>query len=123
MFIDFKEKGRKRERKRNIHVKEEHRLVGFRVHPKQGSATYACALTRDGICHRFILRDDVLEPPGQSWPIDFFFNFYIDFRVGKGEKKRNTDLLLHLSMHSLVDSPMCPDWGSNPQPWHIRTTL
>ena len=26
-------------------------------------------------------------------------------------------------MYSLVDSCMFPNWGSNPQPWHGRTTL
>ena len=26
-------------------------------------------------------------------------------------------------MHSLVDSCMCPDWGSNSQPWHMGTML
>ena len=26
-------------------------------------------------------------------------------------------------MHSLVDSCMCPGWGSNPQSWCVRTTL
>ena len=31
--------------------------------------------------------------------------------------------LFHLFMHSLVDSCTCPDWGSNPQPWCIRTML
>ena len=25
-------------------------------------------------------------------------------------------------MHSLVDFCMCPDWGSNPQPWRITMT-
>ena len=26
-------------------------------------------------------------------------------------------------MHSLVDSCVCPDWGSNLQPWQIATTF
>ena len=34
-------------------------------------------------------------------------------------RERETDLLLHLFIHSLVDSWMCPDWDSNPQPWQI----
>ena len=42
---------------------------------------------------------------------------------GVGGRERNMDLLLHLFMHSLVDSCRCPDQGLNPQPWHIRTTL
>ena len=33
------------------------------------------------------------------------------------------DLLSHSLMHSLVASCMCPDWGTNPQPWHICTML
>ena len=47
-------------------------------------------------------------------------------RVGGGgsrEKVRETDLLFHLLMHSLVDSCMCPDQESNTQPWHIGTML
>ena len=48
----------------------------------------------------------------------------IDFREeGGGEREKNTDLLFHLFMHSLVDSYMCPDQGSNPQPWYIGTML
>ena len=35
------------------------------------------------------------------------------------EKERNINLLFHLLIHSLVDSCMCPDQESNPQPWHI----
>ena len=39
------------------------------------------------------------------------------------EERRNIHLLFHLSIHSLIDSFMCPEQGLNPQPWHIRTTL
>ena len=51
---------------------------------------------------------------------------FIDFRERgrKGEGgERNVDLLFYFFMHSLVDAYMCPDRGSNPQPWRIRTTL
>ena len=42
----------------------------------------------------------------------FYFNF-IDLR----EKEENSiDSLFYLLMHSLVDSYMCPEWGSNRQP-------
>ena len=41
---------------------------------------------------------------------------------GQG-RERNIYLLLHLFMHSIVDSYMCPDWGWNPQTWCIGTTL
>ena len=41
---------------------------------------------------------------------------------GKG-RERNIDLLFHLFMHSLVDSRMCLDQGSNPQPWRIWMML
>ena len=38
-------------------------------------------------------------------------------------RERETDLLFHLSMHSLIDSYMCPDLGLNLQPWRIGTKL
>ena len=43
----------------------------------------------------------------------------------KGEKGEETDIgfLLYPSVHSLVDSCMCPDQGSNLQPRRIRMTL
>ena len=49
---------------------------------------------------------------------------FIDFREreerrGREEERENIDLLLHPSMHSLVDSCMCPDWGLNLQTWGI----
>ena len=47
-------------------------------------------------------------------------NVLIDFRereeVGRGrDKERNIDIdqMFHLLIYSLVDSCMCPDWGSN----------
>ena len=39
------------------------------------------------------------------------------------EREREIDLLFHLSTHSLADSCVRPDWGWNPQPWHIGTTF
>ena len=47
----------------------------------------------------------------------------ISERERKGEGERNIALLFHFFMHSLVDSCMCPDWGSNLQPWCVGTTL
>ena len=38
-------------------------------------------------------------------------------------RERNIDLLFHSFMYPLTVSYMCPDWGSNPQPWGVRTTL
>ena len=37
--------------------------------------------------------------------------------------ERNTDLLFHLFMYSLVDSCMCPDQGSNLQHWYVGMVL
>ena len=70
-------------------------------------------------------------------PIKVFnLNFFIGFREKKGGgrgkreeegreggRERNNDLLFHLFMHSLVASCICPDQGSNLQPWCIGTTL
>ena len=39
------------------------------------------------------------------------------------EREREIGSLLHVFMHSLVDSHVCPDWGYNPQPWCIRMML
>ena len=41
------------------------------------------------------------------------FPFFLFLR----ERERDINLLFHLSMHSLIASPMCLDRGSNPQPW------
>ena len=59
----------------------------------------------------------------------FLFYLLIDFRERgqqrwregeERERKKNIDLL-HLFIHQLVISCMCPDWGLYPQPWHIGT--
>ena len=39
------------------------------------------------------------------------------------KRKRNIDMFFHLFIPSSVASCMCRDWGSNPQPWCIRTLL
>ena len=39
-------------------------------------------------------------------------------REGERERERNGNILL--SIHSLVASYMCPEQASNLQPWHIR---
>ena len=64
-----------------------------------------------------------MGPQGWEWSSFFSFNLLIDFRErGRGserERERNISLLIQLFMHSLVASCMYPDWGPNPQPWHI----
>ena len=47
-------------------------------------------------------------------PYIFFKISYLLIR----ERERDINLLFHLCMHSLVDSCMCPDQRSNPQPRH-----
>ena len=43
---------------------------------------------------------------------------------GEREREREErDLMFHWLMHSLVDSCVCPDWGSNPQPRHAGMVL
>ena len=50
-----------------------------------------------------------------------FFN--IDCRERGRERERKKQTSICLLIHSLVDSYMCLDWESNPQPWHIRMML
>ena len=45
----------------------------------------------------------------------------IDFRERK--EWGDINLLFHLSIHSLVESCMCPHQELNPQPWGIETML
>ena len=52
---------------------------------------------------------------------NIYYLFIIDFL--EGERERDIDLLLHLFMHLLVDSCMCPDQGKNPQTWSMRMML
>ena len=69
-------------------------------------------------------------------PAPLFFSNFISKIWGRGEweqgtgregwrerEKKKHDLLFHSCMHSFVDSCLCRDWGSNPQPWYIRTML
>lgn len=44
--------------------------------------------------------------------------FYFVLRERKERRKK--DLLFHSFIHSLVDSSVFLDWGSNPEPWRIR---
>ena len=50
------------------------------------------------------------------------FIYYIDLR-GRGKEGEMSICFSHLFMHSLVDSCVCPDWRSDPRPWHIGTML
>ena len=52
--------------------------------------------------------------------ICIFFSF---FRERRKESERNINMLFHLFMHSVADSYMCPDQGSNLQPWCTGTML
>ena len=55
-----------------------------------------------------------------------FLFYFIDFfreREGGSKREKNINLLFHVLMHSLVDSCMCPDQGSNLQPWSIGMML
>ena len=55
---------------------------------------------------------------------EFMFIYLLSFlereEVGR---ERDINLLFHLFMHSLATSYMCPDWGSNLQPWYTGTAL
>ena len=57
----------------------------------------------------------------------FYFCFYLlilERERDRREKDRQISICFsNLFIHSLVDSRMCPDGGSNLQPWHIRATL
>ena len=83
------------------------------------AATQACALTRKK--SNLTLYGMMLSQLSQTSQGCLFvlFCLFIDLR----ERERNISLLFHLFMHSLVDSYRCPDWRSNPQPWHIGRML
>ena len=56
------------------------------------------------------------------------FYFFLFEREREEERERERErrerfVVHHLFMHSLVDSWMCPDRGSNSQPWRIRRML
>lgn len=55
--------------------------------------------------------------------IDWFWRDRKRERGTEKYRERKMDLLFHLSIHSLVDSCLCPDWGSKPQPWCIGMVL
>ena len=53
-----------------------------------------------------------------------YIYFYLLIWEEMGQRHRDRCVVLfHLFMYSLVDSCMCPDWGSNPQPWSMETML
>ena len=52
------------------------------------------------------------------------WTFFKTLVFREGERRRNINFrLFHLFMHSVVGLWMCPDRGSNLQPWLIRLTL
>ena len=50
----------------------------------------------------------------QLWMPLNILNFYL--LILERQRERNIDSLSQLLMHSLLDSYICPDWGSSPQP-------
>ena len=87
------------------------------------SFSYLCTLTSSAsIAAEAILSYFRLYMEGTIKYVNRRFLFFE--LILERERERNTDLLFHLFMHSLVDSCMClPDWGSYLQPWHMGTTL
>lgn len=63
--------------------------------------------------------------PSQDPRRDLFFFYFRENEEGRegmagwGNRERNIHFLFHFFMHSLVDFSMCPDRGSNRQPWYI----
>lgn len=51
------------------------------------------------------------------------FSNFIFLNWLEREREGSVDPLFHLSMRPLVAPCVCPDWGSNPKPWHIEATL
>ena len=56
------------------------------------------------------------------WWVESSIFIYFLLLILEGGRERTLDLLSHLFMHSLVDSRVCPEQGSNPRPWHIEAT-
>ena len=83
-------------------------------HPQQ-EATQSCWSG----CDIAELLDDKSSKPVSVhtwWLFPWQTFFLIDFSGVGGEKEKNNYLLSHLFMHSLVDSCMYTNLGSNPQP-------
>ena len=74
---------------------------------------------RNGQDSEFFLQPTTSLEPSQAIPTQanscFFKKKKKFFLIGQ----RDVNVLFHLFMHSLADSCVCPDWGSNPQPWCI----
>ena len=97
-------------------------LPATRMFPSKTSPRPSGSLTSEA---RGTWRGDVIT--AQPFLVVFWLSFsnllllllkflFIDFRKREERRERNIDLLFHLLMHSLVDSCMRPDWGSNLQP-------
>ena len=86
------------------------------------SFSYLCTLTSSAsIAAEAILSYFRLYMEGTIKYVNRRFLFFE--LILERERERNTDLLFHLFMHSLVDSCMCPDQRQNPKPWCIGATL
>ena len=76
-------------------------------------------------------KNDIKEALGQGHQRKmqlFYLRFSFHWFFGRGGRERGRErerdhALFHRFMHSLVDSCMCPDWGSNLQAGRIKTTL
>ena len=53
----------------------------------------------------------------------FIYLFIFILLILDREEGRDITLLLHLLVHSLVVSCICPDRGPNPPTWHIGMML
>ena len=109
LFLDRGE-GREKEKERNINV-----WLPL-THPKWGTwpATQACALTGNQTSNTLVHRP-VLNPLSHTSQGCFdFLNIYLLIW------ERNSGLVFHLSLHSLVDSCLFPDRKWNLQPFGVR---
>ena len=73
----------------------------------------------DFVKKRFCNKKGMLFVPGPVYIFNFFNLLIFRERGMEREGEKNIHLFFHLVMHSLVDSCMSSDQGSNQQPWCI----
>ena len=80
------------------------------------------------LTHIFLLKGNMLHVKGfsRTMKINPSFKYifvFIDFRNRQRKRERRgvggRGSLFHTLTHLLVDSCLCPEQGSNPQPWHM----